>query len=286
MQAVIYARYSAEHGAAGPSNASVEIQTDRCEAYCMMQGYEVVIRTSDKAISGGRVDNRPGLLLALEEVCSRQGVLVVYSLSRLARNVADAVEISNRLQRAGAHLSILDLGMDTATPIGRCVFAILAAVAELERNQIAERMVHVAARRMHEKRRMGTYPTYGYAFGPVQGKTTHGNPSVTLVPIADEQQVIQIIKHKRARGVTIQKIAAELKAARIPCRRSYWKPSFIAKLCDREGIPLNNLPAGVPDPNLGRLPEPPPNPQPPQLVAARNRTLTQQDKAVKAAHAV
>ena len=64
---------------------SVEKQIERCRAYAAGHGYTVVAEHEDKDLSGGRADNRPGLQNAIAVACARQAVLVVYSLSRLAR---------------------------------------------------------------------------------------------------------------------------------------------------------------------------------------------------------
>ena len=72
----------------------------------------------DAGISGKRADNRPGLIAALDSACQARGVLVVYSLSRLARSVRDTLDIAERLERAGADLVSLSEQIDT-TSAGR-----------------------------------------------------------------------------------------------------------------------------------------------------------------------
>jgi DNA invertase Pin-like site-specific DNA recombinase len=60
-------------------------------------------------------------------------VLVVTRLDRLARSVADVVNIEKRLRDKGAALCVLDPAMDTSTPTGRLNFNILASIAQFER---------------------------------------------------------------------------------------------------------------------------------------------------------
>ena len=65
MFAVVYARHSPRPS---PEECdSVEKQIERCRAYCAKQGYTVVREFSDKNMSGGRADNRPGLQAAIRE---------------------------------------------------------------------------------------------------------------------------------------------------------------------------------------------------------------------------
>lgn len=88
-------------------------------------------------MSGSRRD-RP-VLNALLESLQTGDVLVVYKLDRLSRSLKDLLEISDRLQKAGIGLKSLTQDVDTTSPLGRCFFSILGALAELELAQIRER---------------------------------------------------------------------------------------------------------------------------------------------------
>jgi hypothetical protein len=67
------------------------------------------------------------------------GVLVVTKLDRLARSTLDFASIVRRAERKGWQLVVLDLGLDMTTPMGRFAANVAAAVAELERELIADR---------------------------------------------------------------------------------------------------------------------------------------------------
>ncbi len=58
------------------------------------------------------------------------GVLVVYSLSRLARNTTETLELGERLAKAGADLVSLSEKIDTTSAAGKMVFRMLAARAQ------------------------------------------------------------------------------------------------------------------------------------------------------------
>lgn len=68
--------------------------------------------------------------------------LAVPSLDRAFRNTLETLECADDLSKRGAHFRILDLGIDTATPSGRPVLTMLAALAEFERAQLIERTRH------------------------------------------------------------------------------------------------------------------------------------------------
>lgn len=88
--------------------------------------------------SGRTRTARPGLEKLLTSL--RPGdTVVVPSLDRLARSVRDACDIVDEIEAAGATLQILDLAVDTASPMGRFMLQLFASVAELERSQIRNR---------------------------------------------------------------------------------------------------------------------------------------------------
>ena len=81
----------ADHG------VSLEAQSNRIRDWCAENGYVLDDIKVDRGLSGGRADNRPALQEALASV-RRGDVLVVYSLSRLARSTRDTLEIADALE--------------------------------------------------------------------------------------------------------------------------------------------------------------------------------------------
>lgn len=65
--------------------------------------------------------------------------LVCVSLSRLARSVPDLIRITAAIEAKGASLVIRDMGVDTATPTGKLLLSLTAAIATFEREQMLER---------------------------------------------------------------------------------------------------------------------------------------------------
>ena len=88
--------------------------------------------------AGGAQEGRPGLSRAFDLL--REGdTFVVWKLDRLGRSVKQLVELITSLQRQNVHFKSLTDAIDTATPAGRFFFHVMASLAEMERDLIAER---------------------------------------------------------------------------------------------------------------------------------------------------
>lgn len=92
---------------------------------------------TDHGASGAKA-SRPEWDKCLDRLESGD-VLVAVKLDRIGRSVKHLIDLREELERRGVDLLLLDQGIDTRTPMGRMLFTILAAVAEFERELIAER---------------------------------------------------------------------------------------------------------------------------------------------------
>ena len=220
--AIAYIRVSTEQQAT--EGVSMAAQLERIRAYCTAQGLELVAVYEDAGLSGRRADNRPGLQAALADVCERRAVLVVYSLSRLARSVSDSLSITDRLQRAGADLASLTERIDTTTAAGKMLLTMLAAFAQFERDLTAERTTAALAHKKSQGQRVGTVP-YGWDLAA---------DGITLEQNTTEQQTIATIQRLRADGMTLQAIADHLNDISTPTKKgTTWTPKTIRDIAKR-----------------------------------------------------
>lgn len=102
----------------------------------LQAGVEAEHIFSDKI--SGKDMNRPNLKNLLSHL--REGdELVVLSLDRLGRNSKDIITLVDNLRSKGIKLRLLDMDIDSDSPVGKLIIAIMAELAEVERLNILER---------------------------------------------------------------------------------------------------------------------------------------------------
>ncbi len=90
-------------------------------------------------------------------------------LDRIGRSAINLLEVLEGLRERGVSLILLDQGIDTAGPLGKMFFTILAAFAEFERNLIIERTLDGQANvrlKGNLRRSLGGKPVLGFAEDP------------------------------------------------------------------------------------------------------------------------
>ena len=134
---------------------TVENQRNDLRIYCKARGWDDVIEYSDTGISGTR-ERRPGLDHLMSEVKSRRvDVVVVAAFDRLGRSVRHLVETLELLRHLDVEFISLREQIDTGSPLGQAVFTIIAAIAQLERSLIVERVRAGLRRARAEGKRLG-----------------------------------------------------------------------------------------------------------------------------------
>lgn len=227
---ILYARFSPRPR---PEDCdSITAQLSRCRAFAEMHGYEILGEYTDAGVSG-KTSVRPGLEQAMNAACKSGAILVVYSLSRLARSTLDSIRLLEQLQKAGADLASLKEQFDSSTPVGKLVFRILASINEFERDQIAERTSDAMQSYQASGRRVSSNVPYGFELDPESEPHRRSGIPVGIRENEAEQRVIQSIRRLRESGQTLRGIARRLNSSGVPARGRQWDHKLIGRVLAR-----------------------------------------------------
>ncbi len=203
MRTIAYMRVSTEEQAR--SGLGLEAQQDRITDEVDRRGWELAATITDDGMSGSNLD-RPGITEALTMIeAGDADALMVAKLDRLSRSLLDFAALMDRSRREGWALIALDLGVDTSTPSGEMMAAVMAAFAQYERRLIGQRTRDALAVKRAAGVRLGR-------------------------PVGLPDDVRDRIAAERAAGDTLTAIADRLTAENVPTAQggARWWPSTVA----------------------------------------------------------
>lgn len=166
MRVALYLRVSTQEQA--KEGYSIGEQDERLKNYCKAMLWTIFKIYVDPGYSGGDT-NRPGLQDLIKDV--KAGLIdkvVVYKLDRLSRSQLDTLYLIEKVFLANnTDFVSMSENFDTSTPFGRAMIGILAVFAQLEREQIKERMgMGKEARAKDGKWHGGATEPIGYDYDP------------------------------------------------------------------------------------------------------------------------
>ena len=149
-RAALYMRVSTKgHG------QTTETQAVALREYAAHRGFEIVEEYRDEGISGSK-DSRPALDHLMKDARARKfDVVIVARFDRFARSVSHLLRALEEFGHLGVDFVSLSESIDTSTPMGKMIFTVLGAVAELERNLIKERVHMGISKARKEGKQLG-----------------------------------------------------------------------------------------------------------------------------------
>ena len=129
----IYARVST-------TDQSTDSQLLDLRRYVADRGWHLYREYTDNGISGTK-DNRPALNQLMDDAKKRRfGVVLVWRFDRFARSTRHLINALEEFKNLGIDFVSYQENIDTSSPLGSAIFTIISAVAQLERDIIAERV--------------------------------------------------------------------------------------------------------------------------------------------------
>jgi DNA invertase Pin-like site-specific DNA recombinase len=168
------------------SNRILRSKSSQLRQMAQQRGWDLARIYSDRM--SGTKEDRPGLKSLMQD--ARKGefqVVLVWRFDRFARSIEQLVLALAEFRSLGIDFVSCQEALDTSTPMGKAMFTIIGAMAELERNVIRERVVAG----MEYARRHGT-----------KSGNSIGRPR----RIFDRDEVLRF----RESGLSIERIAKEM----------------------------------------------------------------------------
>lgn len=195
----------------GEQSNSIEMQRDKIEAYAKTNDLLLIDIIIDEDVSGStKFEKRAGGSKVLQLLNSGKAIHIVSTtLDRMFRNSLDFLLITTDWDKKGIEFSFVNMGgqaINSSTPIGKMVLTMMAAVAELERNMISDRIKNILN---HKKANLVVYGRTPYGFDAVDGK---------LVANEKEMHVVGVIKELSGRGKSPRYISGQLNEMEFPAK--------------------------------------------------------------------
>lgn len=160
MRTAVYIRVSTEDQAR--EGFSIPAQREKLLSYVHSQDWTLSKLYVDEGVSA-KDTNRPALAELLQDVRSGKiDVVLVYRLDRLTRSVLDLYQLLQEFERYRVHFKSCTEVYDTTTAMGRLFITLVAALAQWERENLAERVKLGMEQMVKERKRPGGPPPYGY----------------------------------------------------------------------------------------------------------------------------
>lgn len=108
--------------------------------YCQARSFKIFKEYVDEGHSGAK-DSRPALNDLMDDARKRKfDVVCVWKFDRFARSTKHLLGALDEFRNLGIGFVSYQENLDTSSPLGKAIFTIVAAIGELERSLIVERV--------------------------------------------------------------------------------------------------------------------------------------------------
>jgi site-specific DNA recombinase len=198
---------------------SLEIQEKRIKAYAELHDFKIDKVYSEICSGSVNFSKRPVFKKVLNDL-QKGSILVVSRLDRLSRSVLDTLQLVRDFTNQDKQLAISDIGNCHKDGVSKVFITILSAVAEVERDNISNRIKASKEIAKKEHKFLGGYAEFGYT------KNSDGSYSVN----EKEKEMFESIINLRNNKLSLPKISEII-------RNKFGRklhPSYVCKLLKRD----------------------------------------------------
>lgn len=191
----VYTRVSTEEQATG--GFSLDAQLDRLRSVCKAKEWAIAGEYVDGGYSG-RNTRRPAYQQMFEEINNWDGILIL-KMDRIHRSVKNALAMFEQLEKQGKHFISFSENIDTSTAMGRAMMTITLVFAQLESEQIGERVSFGLLQKVKESKEfMGHKTPFGYDWDSKKHR---------FIPIQKELDLIKSVFQMYLDGFSMRQIS-------------------------------------------------------------------------------
>ncbi|WP_051115658.1 recombinase family protein [Clostridium pasteurianum] len=183
MRVAIYSRKSVETD----KGDSIKNQIKMCKEYFNLRNDKVSFEVfEDEGFTGANI-NRPSFKLMMKQL-NDFDVVAVYRIDRISRNVLDFLNTFEEFKKYNVKFISITENFDTESPMGKMMLLMLSGFAQMERENIAQRVKD----NMRELAKSGKWTGGTIPFGYITQRVEENNKKATYLKL-DESR-LQLIK--------------------------------------------------------------------------------------------
>ena len=189
MNIFIYSRKSKWTG----RGESVENQIAMCRDYIQYNiegANQAEVTVFEDEGYSGKNTNRPQFQKMMQEIKKGNcNYLVCYKLDRLGRNIADLANLVETLNKLNVSFVSIKERFDTSTPIGKAMLYFAGVLAQMEREQIAERVRDNMIMLARKGRWLGGNTPLGFRAESEEKVVINGRNKKSFRLVVDEEEM-------------------------------------------------------------------------------------------------
>ena len=158
-----------------------DLQKDGLIGYAQRADLEIIAEYLDTAVSG-RKEGRPQLKQLMQAARNRAfDCVVVWKFDRFARSVSHLIRALEEFNHLGIRFISVQDQIDTTSPMGKAMFTIIGAMAELESSLISERVTAGMAAAKSRGKKLGRPETPPYLITEIETLASNTDLSINKI---------------------------------------------------------------------------------------------------------